>query len=96
MMPAGKRSLFQAGICSSCRRAIRCFISSNACATRRIVLPSARTGRAANAISAKPVCSANIGARAYPCFGQSARLVRIRMLRSDEPRIESGHGCAPG
>src|SRR5215470_5719004 len=27
--------------------------------------------------------------RAYPCFGQSARLVRIRMLRSDEPRIES-------
>ena len=46
-MPGVKPSFFLDATHSSCRRAIPCFISSSGCATRRIVLPSDRTGRGA-------------------------------------------------
>ena len=41
---------------SSCRRAIRCSISSSGCATRPTASPSARTARAARRTSARPAC----------------------------------------
>ena len=45
---AGRERFFPPGReASRCRRATRCFISSSACATRRIVSLSARTGRGA-------------------------------------------------
>ena len=55
-MPGGRPSFCPAATRSSCRRAIRCSISSNGCATRRIVLPSVRTGRGASATCARPGC----------------------------------------
>ncbi len=54
--PAARPSSWRARARSNCRRAIRCFISSSACATRRIVSPSARTARAARRISARRAC----------------------------------------
>ena len=70
---------------SSCRRAIRCSISSSGCATRRIASPSARTGRAASATSAKPACRRS-PASARPA---SARCCSIsaRSRRSSAPRV---------
>ena len=54
--PGARPSSCRAARRSSCRRAIRCSISSSGCATRRIASPSARTGRAASATSARPAC----------------------------------------
>ena len=82
--PAAKPSFFPAATRSSCRRAIRCCILSSGCATRRIVLPSARTGRAASAICAKPAC------RRSPASDRPANarccITSARSRRSSAPR----------
>ena len=54
---AGRETFFlPAATRSSCRRAIRCSISSSGCAMRPIVSPSAHTGHVAPAICARPAC----------------------------------------
>ena len=83
---AGRETFFMPGRDrSSCRRAIRCFISSSGCATRRIDSRSARTAHGASATSARPACRKS-PASARPASARCC-ITSARSRRSSAPRV---------
>ena len=82
-MPDAKPSSCPAATPSSYRRAIRCFISSSACAMRPIVSLSVRTGHGASAICVRPACRRSPASA--PAASARSSITSARSRRSSGP-----------